>query len=331
MTIVRQSVLFRHTSIKYTFLFLILILLVLCPKICINGATRGLLLWFNTVLPTLFPFFLVTRLILSLNMIPRSLSGFYPVMTGLIAGYPTGAATISELIKSGQIKLNQGQLLMIISNNASPGFLIGIAGCICSDVPSGQYYIWFSTIMSSAVITLLYCKKYLKKTTSMSDTENKVNDKIKTGNIEKNNKLSEYNVDIHENKKNNTAFLGTLEDTMFECFRLLVLIGGYIIIFSILADFSSLIVSGFLPHSIIAGIFEITTGVTLILSDTGELPVIVKGTAAAALCGFGGISALLQTSGVIRDSGMLLIKYAFHKILCGAAGGAIFYVLYSFR
>lgn len=312
-TIVRQSVLFRHTSMKYTLLFLILILLVLFPKICISGATRGLLLWFNTVLPTLFPFFLVTRLILSLNLIPRSLSGFYPVMTGLIAGYPTGAATISELIKSGQININQGQLLMIISNNASPGFLIGIAGCICSDVPSGQYYIWFSTILSSAVITLLFSTKYLKKHSGSLDTQNTT--------------INE----INKPKKNNTAFLSTLEDTMFECFRLLVLIGGYIIIFSILADFSSLVVSGFLPHSIIAGIFEITTGITMIASDTTGLPVIIKGTAAAALCGFGGVSALLQTSGVIRDSGLSLSKYTLHKLLCGAAGGAIFYILYSFR
>lgn len=328
-TIVRQPVLFRHTSIKYTFLFLILILLVIFPKICIDGAARGLLLWFNTVLPTLFPFFLVTRLILSLNLIPRSLSAFYPVMTGLIAGYPTGAATISELIKSGQINVRQGQLLMIISNNASPGFLIGIAGCICGDVPGGQYYIWFSTILSSAIITLLYSTKYLKKLSANPDTPNIIAEKSRMqGNTAKQDPASGL---TGKEKKNNTAFLGTLEDTMFECFRLLVLIGGYIIIFSVLADFSSLIVSGFLPHSIIAGTFEITTGITLIMSDAGKLPVIIKGTAAAALCGFGGISALLQTSGVIRDSGLSLSKYTFHKLLCAAAGGVIFYFMYSFR
>lgn len=314
-TIVRQPVLYRHTSIKYTLLFLILILLVLYPNICINGAARGLLLWFNTVLPTLFPFFLVTKLILSLNLIPRRLSGFYPVMTGLIAGYPTGAATIAQLIKSGQINITQGQILMIISNNASPGFLIGIAGCICGNIPAGQYYIWFSTILSSAIITLLYGMKYMGRNAGALN--------------KKNNGTEETN--ICYGKKNNTTFLGTLEDTMFECFRLLVLIGGYIIIFSIFADFSNLVVSGFLPNSIIAGTFEITTGITLIMSDTGTLPVIIKGTAAAALCGFGGISALLQTSGVIRDSGLSLSKYAFHKVLCGAAGGLIFYILYGFR
>lgn len=312
---------FRHTSIKYTFLFLILLLLVLYPKICINGASRGLLLWFNTVLPTLFPFFLVTRLILSLNLIPRRLSGLYPVMTGLIAGYPTGAATIAQLIKSGKMNINQGQLLMIISNNASPGFLIGIAGCICDTLPGGTYYLWFCTILSSAAVTIIYgikgamCSSRPSRITP--DTAN-VCDEI----------CNDVCIDL--SVKKNTAFLNILENTMFECFRLLVLIGGYIIIFSILADFSGMIVSGFLPHSIIAGLFEITTGITLIISDPDSLPVLMKGTAAAALCGFGGISALLQTSGVIRDSGLSLSKYAFHKILCGITCGVLFYISFQF-
>lgn len=304
---------FRHTSIKYTLLFLILLLLVLCPKICINGATRGLLLWFNTVLPTLFPFFLVTRLILSLNLIPRRLSGLYPVMTGLIAGYPTGAATIAQLIKSGKININQGQLLMIISNNASPGFLIGIAGCICDTIPAGAYYIWFCTILSSAAVTLMYGIKETKRSSCPAG-------------------ITPDDTYIYDDScgKNNTAFLNILENTMFECFRLLVLIGGYIIIFSVLADFSGMIISGYLPHCIIAGLFEITTGVTLIISEPDGLPVLIKGTAAAVLCGFGGISALLQTSGVIRDAGLSLSKYAFHKVLCGIICGALFYISCNF-
>lgn len=281
------------------YLFLILLLLVIRPDVCISGATKGLLLWFNTVLPTLFPFFVVTRLILSMNLIPRRLSVFYPVLTGLIAGYPTGAITVAELVKSGKISSRTGQHILIASNNASPGFLIGIAGALSQ--PGSRYTIWFCVIISSYIVALCsFILSGAKPEASGFEPEPEVS-------------------------KND--FMSILETTIMDCAGLLVLIGGYIIIFSIMADYVSIIVTNELIKCIIAGVFEITCGVTMLVSSVNG-DELIRGAALAFLCGFGGLSAIFQTAGAIKLTGLSLAKYIFHKIICATLGGALFITLY---
>ncbi len=43
--------------------------MLLFPKDVFNGASKGLLLWFHTVFPTLFPFLIITNLLMSTNCI----------------------------------------------------------------------------------------------------------------------------------------------------------------------------------------------------------------------------------------------------------------------
>lgn len=288
------------------YLFVILLILVICPEICINGATKGLLLWFNTVLPTLFPFFLITKLILFKNLIPKKILPLYPLITGLIAGYPTGAISVSELIKTNRLTSKIGQHLLIAGNNASPGFLIGIAGAFSPHY--SRYTIWFCVIAASYIIMLFsFIPTLIKK-------DIPVNNKLHTDFMDK-------------QPITHTNFLSLLEDTILNCAKLLVLIGGYIIIFSILAEYTGIIITNKAIQGFFAGIFEITCGST-ILTQYAAGNELIKGIFLAFICGFGGLSALFQTGAAIRNTGLSLIKYIFHKIICATISGALFAIIY---
>ena len=80
-------------------------LIILFPGVILEGAQAGLLLWFNTVLPALLPFLILSNLLLGSPAIQglarftgrflRPLFGVsdygsYVMLTGFLCGYPNG-------------------------------------------------------------------------------------------------------------------------------------------------------------------------------------------------------------------------------------------------
>ena len=109
------------------------------PRKVFSGAEDGLLLWFNTVFPTLFPFMLISGLMMAgggLDVISAifgkalgrifavSGSGAFAVLTGFLCGYPMGAKAAADLMRSGRITKSEGQYLLSFCNNTSPAFII---------------------------------------------------------------------------------------------------------------------------------------------------------------------------------------------------------------
>ena len=93
--------------------FLFLAMLV-SPDIVFTGAADGLLLWFNTIFPTLFPFMFITAILLKsggLNIIANvlgkplgkifsvSAAGAFSVIAGFLCGYPMGVQKRSNALR----------------------------------------------------------------------------------------------------------------------------------------------------------------------------------------------------------------------------------------
>ena len=79
--------------------------MLISPKAVFNGASEGLLLWFQIILPTLFPFIIITNLLLctdSIHYISRAFgrvlcrifkvseSGSFAIIVGFLCGYYHG-------------------------------------------------------------------------------------------------------------------------------------------------------------------------------------------------------------------------------------------------
>ena len=82
------------------------------PREVFHGAEEGLLLWFQIVFPTLFPFMLIASLLLAgggLKLIASlfggicrkifatSGNGSFAVLAGFLCGYPMGAKVTADL------------------------------------------------------------------------------------------------------------------------------------------------------------------------------------------------------------------------------------------
>lgn len=103
----------------------------------------GLRLCGELIVPTLFPFFVLSLLLAKLDL-PRLLGqrlspvterlfhvpgpGATALFAGLTGGYPMGAAYIAELLEQGRISSREAEALLGFCNNSGPAFLVGSIG-----------------------------------------------------------------------------------------------------------------------------------------------------------------------------------------------------------
>lgn len=148
--------------------------LLLCrPADAAAAVQNGLRLCVGTVIPSLFPFFVVVSLLLRLGL-ADGLQGLcapvmrplfhmrgvcvLPLLAGLLGGYPSGAKTAAELYRQGQISRQEAELLLGFCDNCGPAFLLSYAGA--GVLGSQRAGIWlFGIHIAAALLTgMLLCR-----------------------------------------------------------------------------------------------------------------------------------------------------------------------------
>ena len=140
--------------IKLFILFVVLRLLFF-PDVSAAAAREGVALCLQTVLPSLFPFFVLSSLLVQSDvprLLSRAMAGvMYPLfgvsgagasalILGLLGGYPVGARTVAELYGRGEIAREEAEQLLAFCNNSGPGFFLGVCGtAVFGSARAGMY------------------------------------------------------------------------------------------------------------------------------------------------------------------------------------------------
>lgn len=278
---------------------LLLALLLAFPGISIKGASDGLLLWYQVVLPTLSPFMICTQLVTALDgvnllmkpfypllhrLLRLSLPGAYVMLCGLLCGYPLGAKMCSDFYREGRISQREAACLLAICNHPSPMFLLGyVRGQLPTAVPAALLLV----CLYLPVLPLsLLAGAYYGFPGKDSDTKPLPRPAQNAAEI--------------RGAETRTGKRRSLEDILSSTCETMVLIGGYIMLFSILAAWIRHLRGIPLPvKAILAGAAEITSGVHQICTVLPAEDSLFFVTAAVA---FGGLSGIFQTRSVIKKN-----------------------------
>lgn len=115
--------------------------LILDSRTALIAAGQGLQLCLKTVIPSLFPFFLLSG-ILTGSLLGMELPVLRPVVralgmpkgsetllvSGFLGGYPVGAKAVRDAWAQGKICKKDAERLLSFCNNAGPAFLFGMVG-----------------------------------------------------------------------------------------------------------------------------------------------------------------------------------------------------------
>lgn len=320
----------KNTYLTLTLLLLMLILL-LFPELCLQSAQKGLLLWFNKVLPSLLPFMILINILVPLdglkNLIDFStpftrkiwnLPGysFFSFIMGLIASYPMGAKIVKQLHQTSKLSKSEAELTLCFSNNCGPLFIIGTIGTAMLTSTSLGYYLFFIHLSSALIMSLLV-------TRSGDSSPQDVNNTYSTSSP--------------------PPFSSLLNQAVMNAMDTIVCVGGYIILFSVLTSLltetpvAHSLVSLISDSSIIKSTFTSITASLLELSNGSyqfsTLPLSIYSLAAiAAAIGFGGLCVYFQTLYVLEDSPLSTKPYFFSKCLQGVLSFGltiVYYPLYA--
>lgn len=149
-------------------------LLLLRPQEAAAAVRDGLTLCARTVIPSLFPFFVVISLLLQLGL-AEALQGVcglimgplfhlrgicaLPLLAGLLGGYPSGAGAAAGLYERGGISRQEAELLLGFCDNCGPAFLLGYIGAgVLGSAGAGAVLFLihvFSAVLTGAVLCRL--------------------------------------------------------------------------------------------------------------------------------------------------------------------------------
>ncbi len=117
--------------------------LVVWPEQSMEAARTGLQLCYNVIIPSLFPFFVLSSLVVELGLagyVGRAREGIMrplvnvpgscasAVALGFIGGYPVGARTAISLYEKGMCTKTEAERLLAFCNNSGPAFILGVVG-----------------------------------------------------------------------------------------------------------------------------------------------------------------------------------------------------------
>lgn len=141
-----------------------MLVLILDGKTALDGARQGILLCLTTVIPSLFPFFVLSILLTGTLMgtstgILRPLGRLWRLGDGaqallipaLLGGYPAGAQAVALSYESGQLSKDEAQRLLPLCNQPGPAFLFGMVSLFFPH-PGTVWMLW-AVVIASAVMT----------------------------------------------------------------------------------------------------------------------------------------------------------------------------------
>ena len=298
--------------ITYAIVSIAFFFLMLCfPKETLSGATNGLLLWFQIVLPTLLPFFILTNFIIQTNSIYYisrllgsllqhlfcvSPAGSFAALSGLLCGYPIGAKVTADLVKTKRISLKEGKYLLSFCNNTSPAFITSFI--VLQNFKEES--LLFPTLIILYTSPIL-CSYIFRKFYHISRSDVLPNT---VSNIQMN-----FHIEIFDN-------------CIMDAFENITKIGGYIIIFSILFSFGEA-----LPIQYILPSFEITNGVPYIIKNFTSFE--ISYVFVLALTSFGGFCSIAQTNSMLSGTKLSVFSYTIEKLITALVTSlfALLYVL----
>ncbi len=307
-------------NILETTIFLILICLacLLTVKSEFSSAvTDGISLWFACVLPSLFPYMIITALLSSLKVTGKIFGLFSPIttrlfrvngsvayafFTGIISGYPVGSSTVADLKEKGLLSDAEAVRAVALCSTSSPVFTITSVGAITfKSVKFGVclFACHLIAVLLTGFIFSFYKRKEPPTSTKFMPTPEKVDN--------------------------------LLYESVFSAVLSLLAVGGLITVFYLLTEIllstgiltpviallEKVFGDGVIANALTLGLFECTKGLKA-LSGNGitffSLPI------ATAICSFGGLSVIMQSLSFIKRAKIKTAPFILSKIISASLG-----------
>ncbi|SFE41531.1 sporulation integral membrane protein YlbJ [Paenibacillus catalpae] len=342
----------RPASLTGLVALLIVLLMAVFPTQTLESALRGLSIWWQVLFPALFPFFVISELLLGfgivhffgklLDPLMRPLFrlpgiGSFVVTMGYVSGYPVGARLTAQLWEQGLVKRAEGERLVAFTTTSDPIFLIGA-------VSVGFFH-------NAALAPVLAAAHYggafiIGLLMRFHDRHEPVSESPRRLQQRRTSRLVEATKAMHEARLLDGRNLGKLlQDSIQSALRLMIVVGGLVVFFSVVMElltragivealaeglrllFGAVGLPAKLADATIFGLFEVTLGARAAgEADTGLMH---QAAVAAWILSWGGLSVHAQVLSLLSRTDLRYIPLMVARLAHAFISVVLVYLLWG--
>lgn len=329
---------------------LIALSMILLPEPSFKAAERGLVVWWDVVLPALLPFFIAAELMMStgtvhfmgvlMEPVMRPIfnvpgAGSFTLAMGLASGYPLGAALSARLLEDGLATKTEAERLMCFCNTSDPLFMTGAVAVGMFKRTDLALIIVAAHYLSA--LTVGVAMRFWRAETNRTPVPESDDNAFVLRRA--------YRAMKKAQSEDPRAFGEILGDAVKKSINTLLVILGFIVLFSVIFEIlkmagtsaalsrllSKAMPEAILPASlhdgIISGIFEITIGTSL--ASAAQASLVSRAAVSSAVIAWSGLSVHAQVAAVIQPSGMSVWPYTIARAMQG--GLAALYTVFLMK
>jgi sporulation integral membrane protein YlbJ len=322
--------------------------IILFPKASFDASLRGLTTWWEIVFPSLLPFFILSEIMIGYGVVKfigvlmeplmrpifrvPGVGGFVWAM-GVSSGFPAGAKITARMRQEKQISAVEAERLVSFTNSSNPVFIFGAIAAALFDNP-GLGILLASCHYLGNILVGIFMRFH-------GEHDRNLYSRLKLPSIKK----AIY--EMHRTRLlDNRPFGKLLGDSVYTSVNTLLMIGGFMILFSVLnrvmaelqitdlvASFIAILfmflhISTDLSIPLIAGMLEITLGSQLV-SETKNVTLLHQAIIVSFILAFNGFSVQAQVASILSETDIRFKPFFYARILHGVIASVLALLLWE--
>ncbi len=338
-----------------TALLSVIVLMALFPEAALQSALRGLSIWWDVLFPSLFPFFVISEVLLGFGVVHligtlldpmmRPLfripgAGGFVAAMGYVSGYPVGAKLTAKLWEQKMVNREEGERLVAFTTSSDPIFLIGAVSIGFFHDPKIGLLLALSHYGGGFLVGLIM--RFHGRHESKTATDSLRLSQAKTS------RLKSALHAMHVAREQDGRDLGTLlRQAIQSSLQLIIVVGGLVVFFSVflelwtragvmpaLTEVISLMLSlvgmpESLSTAIVGGLFEVTLGARYAGEAGAAIPLPYKAAAAAFILSWGGLSVHAQIISILNSTNLRYFPFVIARLIHGVIAAAAVFLLWK--
>ncbi len=284
-------------------------------------------IWKNNIFPSLFPFFVLSHILINYGFVELVGELFKPIMNkvfklrgvcafvfimSLVSGFPSNAKYVRELYLSGLIDEYEGSKVLTFTHFSNPLFILGTISILFLNNKEVGVLILFCHYIGNIIVGLLFRNYYI-------------------GNIENSSvSLKKAILEMHKKRiSNNKSLGGIISEALINGIDSLLLIFGVVTFFLVITTIiDNNIALSHYYQSILNGIFEMTQGLKYV--SLLDIPLKIKGALSVLFISFGGLSVHLQVLSILSDTKIKYYPFFVARVIHACISSLLFYFLFNY-
>lgn len=296
-------------------------------KDILESVTFSFNIWKNNIFPSLFPFFVLSEILMNYGFVELCAELLKPLMVcffrtssnsafifvmSIISGFPSNAKYTKELLKEGLIDEEEGTKILMFTCFSNPLFILGTVSILFLNNKEVGLLILFCHYISNFIIGFLFRNFHptKEKDTSIS--------------------LKKAIYSMHQKRINNPLNFGQiLTRSLQKSIETLLLILGTVTTFLVITTIiDHNIKLGNYHQSILNGFIEMTQGLKYV--SILNIPLKLKSILSAMILSFGGLSVHMQIESIISDTNIHYFPFLVARVIHALLASFLVFLLFDF-